>query len=225
MLDFKSELKTSMALLGETPTPSQLDDLERFHNILYEVNSRTNLTRISKADSVHLHFLDSLLAVPIIKRSKNIKLLDIGSGAGFPGIPLKILRPNLEVVLLDSSRKKVEFLSYVIRELNLDKITALHSKAEKLNLKPEYSTAFDYVTTRAITDLTGCTKLASPFLANHGIYLAYLGPNQDHTTEQEEIESSGLKVQDSINNSLPHNLGDRKILIMGKQSGALAKAG
>jgi len=225
MIDFRNALGSSLTSLGESPTPSQLDLLEQFNNIVYEVNSRTNLTRIKRVDSVYLHFLDSLYALEAIPPTEDQRLLDIGSGAGFPGIPLKIMRPDLEVTLMDSSRKKVEFLSYVLSELNLKGITTLHGKAEKLASRSELKSHFHYVTTRALSELDKSIQLALPFLMDRGTYIAYLGPNQRENLAHSKLSTFGMDVKDTLVKTLPENMGERHIMLLSKAQDALAKVG
>ena len=136
---FKQELKK----LNIELTPEQETNLEKYYNLLVETNQTTNLTRITNKEEVYLkHFYDSLTITKVITLT-NQKIIDIGSGAGFPGLVLKIIYKDLDITLLDSSQKRIDFLNKVIKELNLKKIKTVHQRIE--DYKEE---RFDIVTSR-----------------------------------------------------------------------------
>lgn len=137
-------------------------------------NRKINLTAITDPrDTAIKHFLDSLAPAQFIPG--RARLLDIGSGAGFPGIPLKIFNPSLSVLLIDGTLKKVNFVKHMIRLLGLDRIEALHVRAENLGYHPELLTAFDVIISRALSDLTSFVNCALPLLANQGTIIAMKG--------------------------------------------------
>ncbi len=137
-------------------------------------NQKINITAIIDPLEVAVkHFLDSLVPAHLI--SPDAVLLDIGSGAGFPGIPLKILIPSLPVTLIDASRKKVSFLKHVIRTLRLDKIEALHIRAEDLTNDPLYLNRFDVIISRALSSLELFCRLALPLMVEEGVMIALKG--------------------------------------------------
>jgi 16S rRNA (guanine527-N7)-methyltransferase len=140
-------------------------------------NRSINLTAITAAEEMAVkHFLDSLLAAHLIPRGAS--LLDIGSGGGFPGLPLKCLRPSLQVVLIDAVRKKVNFLKHIIRQLGLQGIEAVHARAENLADQPQFAGVFDVVVSRAFSELAVFVTHALPFVAPGGKILAMKGnPN------------------------------------------------
>ena len=141
---------------------------------LIKWNRKINLTTITDPIEVASnHFLDSL--VPARFMPPNAAMLDIGSGGGFPGIPLKVLLPELSVTLIDASRKKVSFLKHVIRTLKLDDIEALHIRAEDLADQPSYINRFDVIVSRALTSLECFVRLALPLLACGGLIMALKG--------------------------------------------------
>lgn len=138
-------------------------------------NRKTNLTAITDPKGVALkHFLDSLLAQPFMK--PNARVLDIGSGAGFPGVPLKIVMPSLRVTLIDASRKKVSFLNHLIRTLRLKTITARHVRAEELARDLQGEDRFDVVISRALTSIEEMVRLSLPLLKAGGSIVALKGP-------------------------------------------------
>ena len=155
-------------------------------------NNTINLTTITDPFEVAVkHFVDSLAPAKLILTGAT--LLDIGSGSGFPGIPLKIIIPSLTVTLIDASRKRVNFLKHVIRTLKLDGIEALHIRAEDLADDPAYRKQFDTITSRALTDLKSFIRQARPFLAVDGQMIALKGLVDQ--TEREAVGSNLLVVE------------------------------
>ena len=165
--EFISELQK----LGINITDEQLEQLEKYYNILIEQNKIMNLTRIVEKEEVYLkHFYDSLTLSKIINLNKNKKLCDIGSGAGFPGIVLKIVFPDLYIVLIDSLNKRIIFLNKVIAELGLKNIEAIHCRAEeyaKQNIEQ-----YDIVTARAVAKTNILLELAIPMTKINGLFIA-----------------------------------------------------
>ena len=120
--------------LGYQLSELQLNQFKTYYEFLIEYNKNVNLTRITDLDEVYIkHFLDSILVINLLNFNKINSLIDMGSGAGFPGIPLKILYPHLEVLLVDARKKKLVFIDKIIEKLNLDKTTTLHARLEKLS--------------------------------------------------------------------------------------------
>lgn len=137
-------------------------------------NRKVNLTAITDPLEIAVkHFLDSIAAVPLIEPEASI--LDIGSGGGFPGIPLKIMSPSSSVFLIDASRKKTAFLNHLIRLMKLQHISARHARAETLAQDSEFKNRFDLIVCRALTDLKTFVEMAYPLLAAQGSLLAYKG--------------------------------------------------
>lgn len=145
-------------------------------------NQRMNLTSITNPLDIGIkHFLDSLAPLHLIPPAA--ALLDIGAGGGFPGIPLKVVNPSLAVILIDASRKKVNFIKHIIRTLNLDNTAALHRRAEDLADDPAYMHRFDVVISRALSALDAFVRLALPLLAKNGIIIALKGALDQSETE------------------------------------------
>ena len=143
-------------------------------NELVKWNQKINITTIIDPTEIAFnHFLDSLVPAPFIP--PEAAMLDIGSGGGFPGIPLKILFPDLSVTLIDASRKKVSFLKHVIRTLKLENIEARHIRAEDFANHPSYMNRFDVIISRALSSLDFFVRLALPFLADGGVIIALKG--------------------------------------------------
>jgi 16S rRNA (guanine527-N7)-methyltransferase len=156
-------------------TETQLMQLEKYYEMLVEKNKVMNLTAITEYEDVlKKHFLDSLALSQLMKLdSKKAKLLDMGTGAGFPGIPLKIVFPELNVTLMDSLNKRIVFLQEVITELGLTGITAVHGRAEEAALKPEYREKFDFCVSRAVARLVSLTEFCLPFVKQGGYFVPY----------------------------------------------------
>ena len=150
----------------------QTDQFAAHALILKEWNQKVNLTAIdSPMDMAVKHFLDSIISSRFIKPDS--RLMDVGSGAGFPGIPLKVMIPSLNVTLVDATRKKVSFLNHVIRQLHLSGITAIHSRIE--DLQQEWEGRFDVIACRAFSSLGDFAEKSMPLLAPDGLLLAFKG--------------------------------------------------
>jgi len=157
-------------------SPVQQGAFQAYLRELVAWNARFNLTTITEPDQVVVkHFLDSLSVAPVLRQPAPATLIDIGSGAGFPGLPLKIALPALHVTLLDSTGKKVQFLKHLITELNLSGATALHARAEELAHNPAYREKYDVAVARAVADLATLLEYALPFVRIGGVFVAQKG--------------------------------------------------
>ena len=178
-------------------------DLDRHHADLFAAHAREllhwnntiNLTTITEPFEVAVkHLVDSLAPAKLI--SPDATLLDIGSGGGFPGIPLKVVIPTLSVTLIDASRKKVNFLKHVIRTLKLEGIEALHIRSENLADDPAYLKHFDFIVSRALTEIKSFIRQGLPLLAEEGVMIALKGK-----VDQTEVETGGSNALDKLDNS------------------------
>lgn len=169
------ELLASLAELGLSVSPEAVVRLEKLADELLRWNRRRNLTAITERDEIlEKHVLDSLTLLPHVTRPG--RLLDIGSGAGFPSLPLKIACPQLAVVSVDAVGKKIDFQRHIGRILGLEGFTAWHGRIEKLQEQASYRAAFDLVTARALCGLAELVDLAEPFLQPGGRLVAMKGP-------------------------------------------------
>ncbi len=169
-----SVLTESCKKIGITLTEKQIEQFLNYYEYLVEKNKVMNLTAITEYEEVVLkHFVDSLSIVKAVDMSKYHRLLDLGTGAGFPGIPLKIAFPDIEVVLMDSLNKRIKFLEEVIEKLELNKITAVHARAEEGARKAEYREKFDICVSRAVANLSSLTEYCLPFVKQKGVFVSY----------------------------------------------------
>ena len=176
-------IRTHLAAVGIPVSDLQLKQLETYYQMVIEKNKVMNLTAITEREEfIRLHFLDSLaplLASPELKelflpeKKDPPTLIDVGTGAGFPGIPLKIICPKLSVTLLDSLQKRVNFLDEVISALSLSDIHAIHSRAEDGGREPALRDHFDIAVSRAVANLSALSEYVLPFVAPGGTFLAY----------------------------------------------------
>jgi 16S rRNA (guanine527-N7)-methyltransferase len=177
-------------------------------------NKKINLTAIKQPLQIaEKHFIDSLAAASFIKNKNSI--IDLGSGGGFPGIPLKIMNPLLNVVLIDSSRKKINFLKHIIRLLGLQGIYAIHSRAQDLHDKDSYIAGFDAVISRAFTELSNFVELASPFLNKKGTIYAMKGKQAKKEITPELLENFNITTDHYM---LPFEKSDRYMITLSQQN-------
>ena len=171
----KEILKTGATELGLTLGNNEISLFLKYLTELKEWNKKINLTAITDdRDIIIKHFLDSLTLVPFLTDQKT--LLDIGSGAGFPGIPLKIVLPELKATLVDSVNKKVIFMKYIIRTIGLKNIGAIQARAEDKEVMKKFDYSFDVVTSRAFSELGKFLDIAAPYAKKGGMLLAVKGP-------------------------------------------------
>lgn len=171
-------------------------------------NKKINLTAIKKPKEIaEKHFIDCLLIIGFI--DNGISLLDLGTGGGFPGIIVKIMRPSAKIVLLDSVRKKVNFLNHVIRVLELENIKAVHARAQDLKKDQLYAQQFDAVISRAFADLNLYVELAKPFLKKGGVIYAMKGKHGHHEAGKDILEQYNI---DSDYYQLPFDKAERTFI-------------
>ena len=193
-----------------------LKKLDIYANFLLEYNSHTNLTAIRNIDDVYLkHFLDSILLLVNFDIEKNAKILDIGTGAGFPGVILKIFRSDLNITLLDSNNKKITFLNELIKKLELNNIKAVNDRAE--NFIKTNREAFDYVTSRAVSSLNVLSELSIPFVKINGYFIPMKGNYELELNDSlNAINILGGELIKTIDYLLPVENSNRSIIVIKK---------
>ena len=173
-MNFKEKLKKKAENSGIALNELQLQQFQDFYELLIEKNKVMNLTSITEEDEViDKHFIDSLTCNRVIDMNQVKSVIDIGTGAGFPGIPLKIVYPDIDFVLLDSLNKRVRFLNEAIELLHLKKIQAVHGRAEDLARKPEFRGKFDLCVSRAVANLNTLSEYCIPFVRVNGFFISY----------------------------------------------------
>lgn len=189
-------------------TSNQLEQLEKYYQVLVDYNEKVNLTRITEINEAYIkHFYDSLILSKLGVELGNKKLVDVGTGAGFPGMVLKIQNPNLNVTLLEPSNKRVTFLNKVINELNLELVTTSNERAEDFVKTNRES--FDIATSRAVAALNILLELTAPLVKKGGHIYAYKGSNYKQEIEDSKnaLKLLGCKVNKVYEYELPNEMG------------------
>ena len=198
--------------LGIKLTDTQLNQLKKYYELLVEYNKVMNLTGITELEEVYLkHFYDSLTIIKSVNLNNYNSLCDIGTGAGFPGMVLKIVFPNLQVTLLDSLNKRIKFLNTVIDELELTNITTVHARAE------EYASTnrnkFDITTSRAVAHLSNLLEYAIPMTKENGYFIALKGNLDEELNEATNaIKVLNVELTSKIEFDLPIENSHRTIV-------------
>jgi len=209
-------LKTGAAEYGAELDDCMVGRFFEYKRLLLEWNEKMNLTAITDDREIILkHFIDSLSILPYVKEVRNV--VDVGTGAGFPGIPLKIALPGLEAVLMDSLEKRIKFLETVIGELGLDGARAVHSRAEDAGRSEKYREAFDVAVARAVASLPVLLEYCLPLVKTGGIFVAMKGSSED------EVAASGIaldilggEIEEVKNFVLPGSDMKRSVIIVRK---------
>ena len=187
MSDAQKTLRERAAACGITLSPVQLEKFERYRALLLEWNQKMDLTAVTDDAGIdNRHFLDSLSLLRLFPEGLHGKICDIGTGAGFPSIPLKIMQPNLAMTLVDSLQKRITFLETVVDDLSLTEMTLLHERAEdflKPNRTPLARGQFDFVVARAVAPLPTLLEYTLPALRIGGKLLAMKGPQAEEELE------------------------------------------
>ena len=207
----KDRFISEIEKLGIEITEKKLEQLEKYYELLIEYNKVMNLTGITEKDEVYLkHFYDSLTISKIVDLNKENNLCDLGSGAGFPGIVIKIFYPNLKIVLVDSLNKRIKFLNKVIEELNLKDIEAVHIRIEEY--AKENKEKFDIVTARAVAPLNILLELGINLVKIGKCFIAMKGNIENEMDYQNAIKKLDCSMGNIITFKLPIEESNRSLI-------------
>ena len=182
---YLEKLKNGLGQLEISYTEEMIAAFFHYYEMMIEKNKVMNLTAITELDEViEKHFLDSVSLARSMELHKKMRVLDIGTGAGFPGIPLKILFPELDILLMDSLNKRVRFLDEVIHQLGLDGIAAVHGRAEDMAQKSEYREQFHLCVSRAVANMASLCEYCIPFLKVGGTFVSYKSGDVENEVTQ-----------------------------------------
>lgn len=205
--------------LGITLDENQKKQFTDFYEYLVEKNKVMNLTGITEFQEVLVkHFLDSLACVKAVDMSRIKRIMDIGTGAGFPGVPLKIAFPHLEACLLDSLKKRVNFLEETFQMLKLENITAIHGRAEEYAKNKQYRETYDLCVSRAVSNLATLSEYCLPYVKTGGYFISYKSGTVQEEVEQAQkaVKILGGKIQDVVYFQLPDSEIQRSLVVIEK---------
>lgn len=223
-IEFKKVFKKYSKKLDMEINDNQIDKFYKYMEILLEWNQKINLTAITDYEEIILkHFIDSLTIAKYI--DKNSYLVDVGTGAGFPGIPLKIVREDIRIVLLDSLNKRIQFLNEVINQLDLKNIEAVHSRVEEFGRNKKYREKFDIVTSRAVANLSTLSEYMIPLVKVNGKCICMKGKDieQELQDAKNAINMLGGKVVEKVEFQLLDNDINRSIIFISKVKSTSSK--
>ncbi len=214
---FQEKLKKECEKMQIDIKENQIEKFYIYMNLLLEWNQKINLTAITDCDEIIIkHFIDSLTICKYLKKDSSV--VDVGTGAGFPGIPLKIIREDLNIILVDSLNKRIRFLEEIIEKLELKKIKAIHSRAEEFGRNIKYREKFDYATSRAVANLSILSEYLMPLVKIKGKVISMKGSTIDEELEESKkaINVLGGKVLEIDEFNLPSSDIKRNVVIIEK---------
>lgn len=214
---FQEKLKKECEKMQIDIKESQIEKFYIYMNLLLEWNQKINLTAITDCDEIIIkHFIDSLTICKYLKKESSV--VDVGTGAGFPGIPIKIVREDLNIILVDSLNKRIRFLEEIIKKLELENIKAIHSRAEEFGRNIKYREKFDYATSRAVANLSTLSEYLIPLVKIKGKVISMKGSTIDEELEESKkaINVLGGKILNIDEFNLPSSDIKRNVIIIEK---------
>ncbi len=216
--EFKREFEKYLAKMNISLLKEQYGQFYAYMELLIEWNEKMNLTAITDPKEIILkHFVDSLTIAKYVKEDKSI--IDMGTGAGFPGIPIKIYRKDVKVVLADSLNKRIKFLDEVIDKLKLENVETIHCRAEELGKNKQYREKFDYATSRAVANLSTLSEYLMPFVKLNGkcIFMKTIEVEEELEKAKKAIKTLGGKIEKVDKFEIPESDLGRSIIIAKKE--------
>ena len=202
--------------VGLTLSREQYEKLSIYAEFLVEYNEKVNLTAITEPmEILRKHFIDSILLTKYVDVPLNSTLIDVGTGAGFPSVPIKIYRPDIKITLLDSLNKRIDYLKQLCDKIEID-AEFIHGRAEDFSKKEEYREKFDFSCARAVANMALLSELCIPFVKRNGCFVAMKGPNEDISLGANAVMVLGGSIEKEIEYKLFDE--DRKIVLVRKIS-------
>lgn len=218
-MDLREVLKNGALSYNINLNQEQIEQFIIYMDLLKEWNQKINLTTITDdMGIIGKHFIDSISIVKSGVLKNGMRLIDVGTGAGFPGIPIKIIMPGVRVVLLDSLNKRINYLNEVVNKLNLKDIEAVHGRAEEFSKKPEFREKFDIATARAVANLSVLSEYCIPYVKVGGYFISMKGPSIDEEIQsgKNAISTLGGKFVEIIKTEIPGEDLDHRIVVVEK---------
>lgn len=215
MKNKEQRLIENMKMISVELTDKQVSQFIKFYEMLVEWNKVMNLTGITEYDEVVMkHFVDSLSIVKVNGFDNVTSIIDVGTGAGFPGIPLKIVFPEVKITLLDSLNKRIRFLNAVIDELELENIETIHGRAEDFSKKEDYREQYDLCVSRAVANLATLSEYCLPYVKEDGYFLPYKSGDikEEAANSKKAVKILGGSIEDIISFEIPDTDMARTIL-------------
>lgn len=213
------QLEIALKQLNISREESVIDKFSQYMESILKWNQMVNLTSITDPDEfIEKHYIDSLLSVPCREFQKAKRIIDVGTGGGFPGIPLALAAPDKEFVLMDSLNKRIKIINELCREIGINNVTAIHARAEELARNKNHREKYDLCVSRAVANLSTLSEYCLPFIKKGGWFLAYKGPDTDQERKEAEraVSILGGKLEREEKAALENFKLEHKIIFIKK---------